>query len=169
VKTEKLVVGFFVDRCNYWIEHFDKSERDVKEFERFCELLGISEGDFRDITMEVRPIQECLFYLRRRIREYERSHVWIDLIELWSEFRLGDDIAQWCALAIESLIQDGRKDDVKRAAEIAVCHPLNRSLISLALSEYWRSCSENGTENEFISFCEHHGVEPPATMTAFRI
>jgi hypothetical protein len=146
--------NYFYALCNRWREEYPSKD---PKFEDFLNLLEIQESDFAREIHENRFLDEMRHILLARIADLNNKFDWVSLIELWDEFRLGNKIGDWCALAIESTIQEGRPS---LAARIVASHQLNPELTKLALIEYARDCEKRGSVSEFQLFCTNHGILP---------
>lgn len=127
--AKRLRLGKFTNTCEYWLEHCDP---DSSEYIRFLDYLDITDSDFWDIATDKRPVLEFVGQLKRRIERMEQTCEWLELIDLWSHFSLGDDLATYCAQAIEEAIMNG---NAFKAAKIAMNNPLNRHLSTYAFQE----------------------------------
>ena len=162
--ASKTVVNYsyFYALCNQWREEYQS--QDLK-FRKFLELLEITEDEFVCEIHDPKYLDEMRSILLIRISDMTGSHDWIGLIELWDELRLGAKINEWCALAVESTIHEGRPSV---AAKIVASHKnLSQDLTNYALTEYARDCEERGSTSEFQLFCRRTGILPTGPTPMF--
>ena len=153
--------SYFYALCKRWREEYQSQD---PEFKEFLELLEITEDEFVCEIHDPKYLDEMRSTLLTHIADLNKAFDWMELINLWDKFRLGNKIEDWCAKAIELKIQEGRSSV---AAKIAASHELGKDLTDLALTEYARDCEGRGKPSEFQLFCTNHGILPQGPAPVF--